>query len=143
MNEQEKIAWLIVDEAFKGKTDLAGKPYIEHIQRVAKSFSDSTGIKIVAILHDLLEDCKEWNERVLRTFFSNDIVDAVVDLTYQKSHETYEAYILRVQANSWAKSVKIADLKDNMDITRLPSISQNDLDRLKKYHAAYHRLTKQ
>lgn len=137
---EELLAQHIAEVSFEGKTDLAGRPYIEHIKRVAGKFSSLPTICSVALLHDLLEDCPEWNQNSLRVFFSKQIVDAVVALTKKKG-QSYNDYIMQVKANSLAKEVKIADLRDNMDITRFErELTAKDMMRLKKYHAAYMKL---
>lgn len=136
------IALVIVQKAFDGKTDKAGEPYIEHLKRVKDKCADrgiDHEVKTVALLHDLLEDCPEWNEKVLRTFFPDSVVDSVVSLTH-KPGESYNDYISRVIKDEWACIVKKADLEDNMDVTRLKSLTKEDFERLKKYHGAYIRI---
>jgi len=143
-NKSDNIAsraFALVAGAFDGMTDKAGKPYIEHLRRVGNSFVDEKQ-KAVGYLHDLLEDCEEWNEGLLRDFFEDDIVDAVVCLT-KKDNEPYSEYMERVIKNPLAKSVKIADLKDNMDVSRLEWLTDRTVERLRKYIMAYQLLTKQ
>lgn len=137
-NPQIELAQKIVERAFKDKTDKSGKPYIGHINRVSSNFKDT--IKISAILHDLLEDCPHWTEDALRNLFTNREVDIVVTLTKLKK-ESYEDYIERVSQDYWAKQIKIKDLEDNMNITRLNELTDKDIERLKKYHKAYLKLT--
>ena len=134
----EELAFKIIEYAFRFKKDLSGEPYSNHLKRVSGKFDGET--KIVAILHDLLEDCEEWNEDALRALFWKDIVDSIVAITKVEG-EGYEDYILRVSKNSMATRVKIADLKDNMDITRLKKISEKDAERLRKYLKSYQFLT--
>ena len=140
MEKQIKTDYLrdaieIISKAFAGKVDKAGEPYIGHLSRVAKSFVFGQ-IKIIALLHDLLEDCPEWSEDMLREKFSEYIVDAIVILT-KNNKEEYQVYIDRIKTNQEATIIKLADLKDNMDLTRLPEITDIDLKRIKKYHKAY------
>lgn len=137
-SKQIELAQKIVESAFKDKTDKSGKPYIGHINRVAGHFKDT--IKISAILHDLLEDCPQWTEGALRDLFTGREVDVVVTLT-KLEKESYEEYIERVSQNHWAKQIKIKDLEDNMNITRLKELTDKDIERLKKYHKAYLKLT--
>ncbi len=132
-------AYNIVKEAFKDKLDKGGNPYMNHLRKVAILCPDYTlekGYTTVALLHDLLEDCEDWSEDRLRNEFSKDVCDAVVCLTKVK-HEKYSDYIERVKSNPIAIIVKIADLKDNMDITRLKEIRDKDIERLKKYHRTW------
>ena len=135
------LAKRIVNRSFRDKTDLAGKPYTNHIYRVfesVESYGPNGETKIIAILHDLLEDCPEWNQDVLRHFFPDSVVDAVQTLTKRKGEEYFD-YIKRIISYDvqYAKYVKLADLKDNMDLTRLDTITDKDLERVKKYHQAY------
>lgn len=146
-NSQENIAMDIIGNAFKDKTDRAGMPYIHHLYRVSfqssnKSLSLSKEfhcLKTIGLLHDLLEDCPEWTEGALRSLFSDEIVDVVVILTKLKD-EKYEDYIERVLRSKYARIVKKADLEHNMDLTRLPEITDKDIERTKKYHKAYNRI---
>ena len=135
----KELAFQIAKIAFEGKTDRAGKPYLEHLVRVADKFKDDDFMYPIAILHDLIEDCPEWNEKSLRCLFSKKIVDTIVLLTKQKDQD-YLDYIDKINQNSWATRVKLADLKDNMDISRLSDIRQSDIHRLQKYIVAYRTL---
>lgn len=107
-------------------------PYILHPLRVMFSL-DNPILKTIALLHDLIEDT-QITISDLRTFdFPDEILDAILALT-KKNNETYDDFIARVNQNALAKQVKIADLKDNMDITRLSDVTVTDIERLQKYH---------
>jgi (p)ppGpp synthase/HD superfamily hydrolase len=134
-------AFIIASKAFEGVTDKAGKPYFYHLQRVANK-QNSDKAKCVALLHDILEDCPDWNvHRLEFEGFSKDVIEAVELLTY-KPDVPYPEYIDRIKANKLAVCVKLADLEDNMNLTRLPKLGDKDIERLKKYHAAYLQLKK-
>lgn len=137
-SEYFDAAYFLAYNAHKGQTDLAGKPYFEHPKRVAAKFN-SYIYKTIAILHDVLEDT--WiTEEMLRKMFPKEIVNAVVFLT-RKKDESYKEYIDRMcnslyvidDSDYYAREVKIADLEDNMDLTRLEEITDEDLNRVKKY----------
>lgn len=132
------IANKIINHAFKDKKDLSGEPYINHLNRVAKKITPDVNedVKVIALLHDLLEDCPEWNEDVLRCFFNKQIVDCLVVLTKTKG-EDYFNYIEGVSLSGWATKVKLADLEDNMNVSRLKELTQKDFERLQKYIKAY------
>lgn len=101
----------------KGQTDKAGKPYIEHCLRVmASGLSEKE--KVVAMLHDVLEDTHMLavDLRELH-YISEEVVESVVCLT-KVNGEDYQQYLNRVKLNKMARNVKIADLKDNMDTSR-------------------------
>lgn len=138
--EQKEIAFEIAKNAFKDKTDKAGKPYFKHCLRVAEQFKDDQFLYTIAILHDLIEDCPEWNEVSLSHLFGENVVKTIVLLTRKKNQDYFD-YIEKINESSWATRIKIADLKDNMDITRLDNISKNDFERLQKYLKAYKILT--
>ena len=53
----------------------------------------------------------------------------------------YDEFILRVKSNPLAVAVKINDLTDNMDIRRQATITETDVQRLRKYLKAYQALT--
>ena len=131
-------AFRIVEEAFKDKFDKGGKPYINHLLSVSSRLTTDED-KTVGLLHDLLEDCLEWTEEKLSLEFPNNIVESVVCLTKIKG-EKYSDYLDRVKTNEIALKVKISDLKDNMDITRLSKLTDKDLKRIVKYHESYHEL---
>ena len=135
-----ELAFEISRNAFKNKTDKGGKPYFDHLERVARKFKEDDFLYTSAILHDLIEDCPEWNETSLRHLFTENIVSTIVVLTKQKG-EDYFDYIDRINQSSWATKVKIQDLRDNMDITRLKTITDKDFERLSKYLKAYKILT--
>ena len=135
----EQKARLIVTEAFKDKTDKAGRPYIEHLEAVCGMVeSEEDEVKAIAMLHDILEDCPEWTFERLVNAFNERIAEGVFALTkFSANALNYAEYIELVKANPDAILVKIADLRHNMDITRLPVLGDYEIKRLKKYHAAY------
>lgn len=136
----KELAYQIANRAFKDKKDLSGHPYFNHLVRVSSEFRENKDLFQVAILHDLLEDCLEWNEYSLRHLFDEKIVDTIVVLTKNKG-EDYFDYIYRIKQNSWATKVKLSDLRDNMNITRLNDLTDKDFKRLEKYLKAYKILT--
>lgn len=137
----KNIAFTIAKQSFKEKKDKAGKPYINHLLRVADKFKDDPKLYVISLLHDLLEDCPEWNTKSLNCIFSDEIVEAVELLTKDKDLDYYE-YIDLISKNEMAKAVKISDLEDNLDVKRLDSIGEADLHRINKYLTAYKKLKK-
>ncbi|UYZ83921.1 GTP pyrophosphokinase [Entomomonas sp. E2T0] len=122
----------IAFNAHKGQTDKAGQPYILHPLRLMFSLEDDKS-KIVALLHDVIEDTTITIEDLKNKGFPQDIIEAIEALTKQPN-ETYQEFIERVSNNELAKTVKIADLKDNMNLTRLTELSNKDIERIEKYH---------
>ena len=127
----------IAKEAHKHQLDLAKKPYIEHPITVSKMVSGRKA-KIVALLHDVLEDSTLYTIDDLKKWFTADVCEAVLAMTRKDGN--YFKYILKIKENDLARKVKLADLKHNMDITRLNKIEDKDITRLKKYLCAYRML---
>ena len=54
----------------------------------------------------------------------------------KRESEGYQAFVLRAAANPIGAEVKLADLTDNSDLSRIPNPTQADYDRVKKYQNA-------
>ncbi|MDY3979116.1 MAG: hypothetical protein SOZ00_03755 [Tidjanibacter sp.] len=130
----------IAAEAHAGQVDKVGMPYIGHISRVMNA-GRTDAEKIVGVLHDIVEDTDYTFDRLLAEGFPAKIVDAIRCLTKTSDDEPYSEFIERAKGNELAKAVKINDLSDNMDIRRLDTLSDSDMERLRKYLAAYKELT--
>ena len=124
----------------EGQTDKAGKPYIEHPLRVMSQV-ESEEEKIVAVLHDIVEDTEISLDDLRSEGFSEEVVSAVECLTKQDG-ENYDLYIERISFNPLAVKIKLADLEDNSDLTRLPEVTDKDLERIEKYDKALEKLTR-
>ena len=124
----------------EGQTDKAGKPYIEHPLRVMNQV-ESEEEKIVAVLHDIVEDTDISLDDLRNEGFSEEVVSAVECLTKQDG-ENYDSYIERISFNPLAVKIKLADLEDNRDLTRLPEVTDKDLERIEKYDKALEKLTR-
>lgn len=131
----------IAVDAHNNQLDKGGLPYILHPLHVMSGV-DSMDEKIVAILHDVIEDNKYWDlERISCYGFDKYIIEEIDAIT-KKPGEPYINYIKRVKMNELARRVKIVDLKHNMDIIRLDKITEYDLQRLMKYHKVLGELEK-
>ena len=130
----------IATEAHKGQFDKAGREYIGHPIRVME-MGKTEDEKIVGVLHDVIEDTDWTFERLEAEGFSQEVINALRCVTKTSENENYDDFIDRVKKNPLAAAVKINDLTDNMDIRRLPYLSDKDVKRLKKYLKAYKRLT--
>lgn len=130
----------IATEAHMGQLDKAGKDYIGHPIRVME-MGKTEEEKIVGVLHDVVED-GDWTFEALEAEgFSKEVISALRCVTKTSENENYDDFIERVKKNPLAVAVKINDLTDNMDIRRLPYLSDKDVKRLKKYLKAYKKLT--
>lgn len=128
-------ALVIATKAHEGQKDKAGVPYILHPIRVSNRCKTDEE-RIVAILHDTIEDTDVTPDYLLSEGFPKSIVKAVLSVTRNEG-ESYEDFVIRSKQNPIGRQVKIHDLEDNMDITRLHSLSEKDLERLNKYLKAY------
>jgi len=130
----------IATEAHEGQFDKAGRDYIGHPLRVME-MGKTENEKIVGVLHDVIEDTDWTFEKLAEEGFSQEVISALRCVTKLSENENYDDFIDRVKKNPLAVAVKINDLTDNMDIRRLPYLSDKDVKRLKKYLKAYKRLT--
>ena len=117
-----------------GQTDRAGVPYIFHPLHLAEQM-ETEETTIVALLHDVIEDTSLTIDHLAKLGFSKQVIEAIGLLS--KSDDTpYFEYINSLKFNEIARVVKIADLKHNMDLTRLKKVTDNDLSRHEKYRIA-------
>ena len=130
----------IATSAHEGQVDKAGKPYIEHPMRVM-NMGKTVEEKIAGVLHDVVEDSDWTFEMLEKEGIPKDVMDALRCVTKLSKEEDYDHFIERVKTNPLAVKVKLNDLKDNMDITRLGEVTEKDLARLNKYIRAYRQLT--
>ena len=137
-----ELAKLLSQEAHKNQIDKAGIDYFAgHIQAGVNGVTTNKE-KIVAYLHDTVEDTPLTIERI-KELFGEEIGEAVFAITKPKDGSlSYDDYIERVKANPLARAVKISDLKHNMDLSRLEKvgITEKDIKRAKKYQKALKKL---
>jgi (p)ppGpp synthase/HD superfamily hydrolase len=127
-------ALLIATNAHTGQVDKGGNPYILHPLAVAARVQ-TIEEKIVAILHDTVEDTSITLDDLLIEGFSKEIVDGVDAMT-RRENETYMEFIHRAKNNPIARNVKIADILENMDLSRIPNPTDSDYSRLDRYEKA-------
>ena len=121
----------VAKKAHLGQIDRAGIDYIKHPETVA-SFVATDEEKAVAYLHDVIEDTSLTLLDLKKEGFSKNIIEAV-DILTKKKGQDYQSYLNLVKKNELARVVKLADLRHNSDLTRLPLITEKDLERNKKY----------
>jgi (p)ppGpp synthase/HD superfamily hydrolase len=124
----------IAATAHEGQKDKAGQPYILHPLRVMFSRRNETE-RICAVLHDVIEDTDVSLDDLRNSGFSQEVLDALEALT-KRNGENYEDFIDRVIENKTACHVKLADLADNMDLSRISNPTEEDHERTKKYRKA-------
>ena len=139
MNSKTMLSVAIMEATlgFNGVYDKGGNPYILHCFAVMhKLRTKDDELRQIAILHDIIEDCKYTKmtyKRLVELGFSDRVIDAVRCLS-KVPGETYEEYKDKVKSNIDAILVKMADLQHNSDVRRLKGITQKDQERIAKYH---------
>ncbi|MBD3922148.1 HD domain-containing protein [Paenibacillus sp. PR3] len=133
-----ELAIAIALEAHRGQVDKGGSPYILHPLAVMNRV-ETLDEKIVAVLHDVVEDSSITLEQLKGHGFSDEIIDAIRRLT-KSAEDSYEAFIEKTMDNQIARNVKIADIKENMNISRIKNPTEHDYNRLVKYKKALERL---
>ena len=120
--------------AHAGQLDKAGQQYIYHPTRVAEltasNYSDDL-LTAVAYMHDVVED-GGFTVSDLSVFFPPSVWKTVEILTRGKS-EDRDVYIGKISKNLLATKVKMMDLRDNMDLGRLPYVTDKDYMRQSRY----------
>ena len=132
----------IAANGFINTVDKAGEPYIMHCIRVMNNLhTNDKELQIIAMLHDCVEDGVCSMQDLIDEGFNLRIVHALHLLTHDKKIP-YQDYIKQLAGNEDARRVKLSDLKDNSDITRLKGLTKKDFERMEKYHIAYTYLSK-
>ena len=117
-----------------GQTDKGGAPYILHPLRVMLRVAPGAQ-QIVAVLHDVVEDSDVTFEDLEREGFSAEVVKGLRAVTKVEG-ESYEDFVARAALDPVGKAVKLADLMENSDLSRIAEPSQKDLERVEKYGRA-------
>ncbi|SFG78061.1 Predicted PurR-regulated permease PerM [Lachnospiraceae bacterium C7] len=126
------IAMEIAIKAHEGQKDNAGVDYINHPIKVAENCKGMKA-KIVALLHDTIEDSDVTAEYLLQQGISKELVDAVVMVTKNKENYDPYVYFTKIRNNPIACEVKIADLMHNSDLTRIKNPTESQIKRTKRY----------
>ena len=124
----------IAARAHAGQVDKAGAPYVFHPLRMMMAVS-SPEARMAAVLHDEVEDTPVTLEDLRAEGFPGVVIEAVEALT-KRAGEHYETCIRRVAMNPIAREVKLADLRDNSDLSRIAVPTEKDRERIEKYRRA-------
>lgn len=139
MTNQVITAFQIAMKAHEGQTDKAGMPYILHPLTVAAE-QETEDAFIAGLLHDVVEDSNYTFDDLRRAGIAEHIVEALTLLTHDKDID-YLAYVAKLKSSPIAASVKLADLRHNSDLARLPEVNAKDIERAEKYRLAIGCLT--
>lgn len=136
MNGDFDHAMVIAAVAHRDQKDLAQESYIMHPIRVAQAvWGRGEAHRVVAILHDLVEDTSWTPQMLFQKGFSHEVVSAIEAIT-KRPGEAYQEYLDRVAGNSIACIVKLADLEDNIGRSWMLPVTEESIKRLAKYELA-------
>ena len=124
----------IAAKAHAGQVDKAGQPYVLHPLRMMLAVTTPEA-RLAAVLHDVVEDTAVTLDELRAEGFPASVLEAVDALT-KREGEDYEAFIRRVAPNPIAREVKLADLRDNSDLSRIAEPTERDRERIRKYQRA-------
>ena len=148
--------------------DRAGQPYYQHPYRVSmrslveteKYFKiyESQGGKFVpyekayidemvyhlSLCHDLYEDTEVKDEDLKKLGYSDEFLFILKEYLTHPSNIPYDSYINHISQDLLASLVKMADLVDNLDLSRLEGkkLKDKDFERIQRYLDSYHYLFK-
>lgn len=141
----------LASEAHAGQKDKAGESYILHPLRVMMAVRElGEDAMIVAVLHDAVEDTTSSEKEIqdemdkYKRLGMTEFQLSALDLLTHRPGVSYEDYIEGVKSHPIATAIKIKDLEDNIDITRIKNrrnLKDKDLARLNKYLKAWSYLT--
>ena len=131
---QTKKALNLCFEAHKDQRDKSGQPYVFHPFHLAEQMTDEA-TTIVALLHDVIEDTDYTFADLAAMGFGDDVIEALRLLTHDDA-VPYMDYVAQIKTNPIAKTVKLADLRHNSDLSRLDTVDERALERNKQYAAA-------
>ena len=138
--EMTKKALKLCFEAHKEQIDKSGMPYAFHPFHLAEQMQDEEST-IVALLHDVVEDTDYTLDDLSKMGFDDSVLTAINLMTHEDG-VPYMDYVEQIKTNPIAKTVKLADLRHNSDMTRLEVVTPRDQERAEKYLAAIKLLEK-
>ena len=132
--ELTKKAMKLAFAAHKDQVDKSGIPYVFHPIHLAEQM-ESEETAIVALLHDVVEDTEYTLQDIAAMGFPQEVLEALALMTHDEA-VPYMDYVARLKGNPIARTVKLADLRHNSDLTRLDAVDEKALARIKKYRKA-------
>ena len=132
--DMTKKALKLCFDAHKEQLDKSGMPYVFHPFHLAEQMPDED-CTVVALLHDVMEDTEYGVDDLRALGFSETVLTALTLMTHDDD-SPYLDYVAVLKSNSIARTVKLADLKHNSDLTRLSAVTAKDLQRVEKYKKA-------
>lgn len=132
--DQVRLAREIAERAHSGQVDRGGNPYIDHLAWVAGHVEGDVA-KAAAWLQDVLEDTETVPQDLRDLGVSDRVVEVVEELT-RAGDDSYLEYVRSLRRDPVAVQVKLADLKHNCDLSRIPSPTRDDMKRVERYRKA-------
>ena len=132
--DMTKKALKLCFAAHKDQTDKSGMPYVFHPFHLAEQMPDEN-TTIVALLHDVIEDTPYTLDELRAMGFNEQVLEALALMTHDKQIP-YMDYVAKIKGNKIARTVKLADLKHNSDLSRLNTVDEKALQRIEKYRQA-------
>jgi (p)ppGpp synthase/HD superfamily hydrolase len=129
-----KKALKLCFKAHKEQTDKSGLPYVFHPFHLAEQMPDEN-TTVTALLHDVVEDTRYTLADLREMGFPDAVLDAVALMTHDAS-VPYLDYVANMKSNPIARTVKLADLRHNSDLSRLDTVDARALARVEKYRKA-------
>jgi GTP diphosphokinase / guanosine-3',5'-bis(diphosphate) 3'-diphosphatase len=132
-SEMEDIlqrAIMIAMSAHAGQKDKAGEPYIIHPMSVMYSM-DTVEEKIVAVLHDVLEDTTVSDQDLKRQGIPEHLIEAIISVSRKKEEMYLEDFIPRVMKNEIGRKVKVKDIEHNL--SRIDNLEGDNSKMKKRY----------
>ncbi len=120
------------------QVDKAGQPYILHPLRVMLALETEVE-RMVGVLHDVIEDTEHTLAELRGLGYPEEVL-AALDCLTRRDGESYDEFVERVKPNALARRVKLADIADNLEVSRLGSLTIDDVRRVRRYLAARARL---
>jgi len=110
-------ALMVAIRVHADQRDKQGEPYLLHVLRVVEAVTYDT--RVVAALHDVLEDGTPSVEHLRPVGLSEDEWIALEALTRKPDRWSYREYIDQIAGHAGsggdiAREVKLADLRDNL-----------------------------
>jgi (p)ppGpp synthase/HD superfamily hydrolase len=135
----------LVSEAFANDVDKGGRPYVLHCFAVMENARhmgvDSDVYLAAAFAHDLKEDKPDYMDRLVNIAMKYNRIAllSLVDALTRRPDESYRVFIDRIVKSQNVRLIKIkkGDIKHNSSLTRLKGVTENDINRMKKYQISY------
>lgn len=137
--DMTKKAMKLCFMAHRDQVDKSGMPYVFHPYHLAEQMEDEI-TTTVALLHDVVEDTKYTLSDLVNMGFPPQVTDVIARMTHDKN-VPYLDYVQSMRDDPVARTVKLADLRHNSDLTRLNQVDDKTLSRVEKYRKAIDLLT--